>query len=170
VTTAAAVSIAGLFETHLTVADLDRSIRFYREIVGLRLAMHDADAGVAFFWVGDAGGAMLGLWATSAPIGMSLHVAFTTSLEEILQAAERLRELGVSPLSFDGRDAAEPSVIGWMPAAAVFFRDPDGHLLEYLTMLDEAPDPDGRVVSWSAWSGRSHGEAREPTRARARTR
>jgi lactoylglutathione lyase len=30
---------------------------------------------------------------------------------------------------------AEPSVIGWMPAAAVYFRDPDGHLLEYLPML-----------------------------------
>ena len=26
-----------------------------------------------------------------------------------------------------------------MPAAAVYFRDPDGHQLEYLTMLDEPP-------------------------------
>jgi len=45
----------------------------------------------------------------------------------------------------------EPSVIGWMPAASLFFRDPDGHLLEYLTMLDEDPRPDVGVVSWSEW-------------------
>jgi lactoylglutathione lyase len=38
-------------------------------------------------------------------------------------------------------------VIGWMPAAAVYFEEPDGHMLEYLAMLDEAPrraTPGGR--------------------------
>jgi len=30
--------VAGLFETHLTVHDLQRSIRFYRDVVGLALA------------------------------------------------------------------------------------------------------------------------------------
>jgi lactoylglutathione lyase len=39
-----------------------------------------------------------------------------------------------------------------MPAAAVYFRDPDGHLLEYLAMLDEEPRPDSGVVSWSQWT------------------
>jgi lactoylglutathione lyase len=43
-------------------------------------------------------------------------------------------------------------VIGWMPAAAVYFEDPDGHLLEYLAMLDEAPRPEAGVVGWSEWS------------------
>jgi hypothetical protein len=38
-----------------------------------------------------------------------------------------------------------------MPAAAVYFRDPDGHLLEYLAMLDEAPKPDLGIVPWSEW-------------------
>jgi hypothetical protein len=42
-------------------------------------------------------------------------------------------------------------VIGWMPAATLYFRDPDGHLLEYLTMLDEEPRPDLRIVPWSDW-------------------
>ena len=45
----------------------------------------------------------------------------------------------MTPLSFFTTETDEPSVIGWMPAAAVYFRDPDGHLLEYLAMLDEAP-------------------------------
>jgi hypothetical protein len=44
-------------------------------------------------------------------------------------------------------------VIGWMPAAAVYFRDPDGHLIEYLAMLDEPPRPEVGIVSWSDWAG-----------------
>jgi lactoylglutathione lyase len=46
-------------------------------------------------------------------------------------------------------------VIGWMPAAAVYFRDPDGHLLEYLSMLDEAPRIDLGIVPWSQWAERT---------------
>ena len=33
-------------------------------------------------------------------------------------------------------------MISWMPAASVYFRDPDGHMLEYLAMLDEEPRRD----------------------------
>jgi lactoylglutathione lyase len=36
-----------------------------------------------------------------------------------------------------------------MPAAAVYFRDPDGHELEYLAMLEETPRPDLGIVPWS---------------------
>jgi lactoylglutathione lyase len=46
----------------------------------------------------------------------------------------------------------EPVVIGWMPAASVFFTDPDGHLLEYLAMLQEAPRPERGVVRYSEWT------------------
>jgi hypothetical protein len=28
-----------------------------------------------------------------------------------------------------------------MPSAQLYFRDPDGHLLELITLLDEEPDP-----------------------------
>ena len=147
------LTVERLFETHLTVADLDRSIAFYRDVVGLPLALHDAGRGAAFFWIGGSGEAMLGLWAAGpSPLGMSLHVAFGTSLETVLGASARLRELGVTPLAFDATPTDEPSVIAWMPAAAIYFRDPDGHLLEYLAMLDDEPDPRRRVTSWSDWS------------------
>ena len=33
------IQIRGLFETHLTVSDIQRSIRFYCDIVGLRLSL-----------------------------------------------------------------------------------------------------------------------------------
>jgi len=78
-------------------------------------------------------------------------VAFKASLDDVLTACDRLRDLGVTPLSFFADETTEPSVIGWMPAAAVYFHDPDGHLLEYLTMLDEPPRPDAGIVPWSEW-------------------
>jgi lactoylglutathione lyase len=58
----------------------------------------------------------------------------------------------VTPLDFFGEEAREPSVIGWMPAAAVYFHDPDGHMLEYQAMLDDAPRPEVGIVTWSAWT------------------
>jgi lactoylglutathione lyase len=60
-------------------------------------------------------------------------------------------------LSFFTEPTTEPSVIGWMPAAAVYFRDPDGHHLEYLSMLDEQPRPDLGVIAWSEWPGTGDG-------------
>ena len=147
------IPTSGLFETHLTVSDLERSIAFYRDVVGLPIAFQMPERGAAFFWVGGVGNAMLGLWTTgSAPIGLSLHIAFTTSLENVLGASDRLRALGVTPLSFHGTETTEPSVIGWMPAAAVYFRDPDGHLLEYLAMLDDQPDAERGITTWSDWN------------------
>jgi lactoylglutathione lyase len=149
------VPVSGLFEAHLTVSDLSRSITFYRDLVGLPLALELPDRGAAFFWISAPGEAMLGLWSLgSAPMGLSLHIAFETSLEDVLGACERLRSLGVTPLSFFGEETVEPSVIGWMPAASVYFRDPDGHLLEYLAMLDSPPQPECGVLPWSQWAGR----------------
>jgi lactoylglutathione lyase len=150
------VPVRGLFETHLTVSDLPRAIGFYRDVVGLPLALEVADRGAAFFWIGEPGEAMLGLWSTgSMPMGLSLHVAFSVSLQAVLGACRHLRGLGVTPLSFFEQETDEPSAIGWMPAAAVYFRDPDGHLLEYLAMLDEPARPDAGIVSWSQWAGQS---------------
>jgi lactoylglutathione lyase len=147
------VPITGLFEAHLTVADLERSVAFYRDVIGLPLALDLPERGAAFFWVGEPGQSMLGLWSLgSAPMGMTLHVAFATPLDDVLDAPRRLDALGIQPLSFFGEPAREPSVIGWMPAAAVYLRDPDGHLLEYLAMLDEQPRPEAGIVPWSEWS------------------
>lgn len=145
--------IETLFETHLTVTDLDRAIAFYRDAVGLELAYVVSARQAAFFWVGGAGNAMLGLWATgSGPQRMSLHTAFRASLADVLNAPRALRSGGITPLDFAGQPTDEPVVFGWMPAAAVFFRDPDGHLLEYIAMLPQAPQPERGVVPWRLWN------------------
>ncbi len=143
------MNVRGLFETHLTVADLPESVAFYRDVVGLPVAIELPDRGAAFHWIGGPGQAMLGLWSIgSAPMNMQLHVAFAMDLEDVLGAPARLREHGVQPLSFFGEPADQPSYIGWMPAAAVYFRDPSGHMLEYLAMLDERPRAKLGIRPW----------------------
>jgi lactoylglutathione lyase len=97
---------------------------------------------------------MLGLWGIGrSPNRIELHVAMAAALEEVLRAPTFLRERGVTPLSFFGEETDEPSVISWLPAAALYCRDPDGHLLEYLARLDDPAAPDRGVVSWSDWIG-----------------
>ena len=147
------VRIDGLFETHLTVADLDRSIAFYRDVLGMPLAYVVPERGVAFFWIGAPGRAMLGLWKAGDVLRMHLHFAMAVALDELLTAPARLRALGVQPRGFGGEECDEPVVLCWMPAAAVYFVDPDGHSLEFLAMLPDAPRYDVATVSWSAWVG-----------------
>lgn len=150
------VPIRRLFESHLTVTDLERSVGFYRDLVGLPLALEVPERNAAFFWVGGEGDSMLGLWSLgSAPLGLTLHVAFEVTVSALLDAPKTLEALGIAPLSFYGVQTTEPDVIGWMPAASLFFRDPDGHLLEYLAMLDEAPRPDLGILPWSEWLARN---------------
>lgn len=124
------IPIHGLFETHLTVSDLQRSIRFYRDIIGLELALEASERNAAFFWIGDRSSSsssrrsMLGLWSVgTVPLGPNLHVAFeVAAINDLLDAPKRLKDQGIIPLSFFGKESMEPSVIGWMPAAAIYFR------------------------------------------------
>jgi lactoylglutathione lyase len=145
--------IHDLFEAHLTVADLDRAIAFYRDLLGLELAHVVPQRQVAFFWLGAAGNAMLGVWATgSTPQRMVLHTAFRTSVADVIAAPGVLRSAGITPLDFDGNLTDQPVVLAWMPAASVFFHDPDGNVLEFIAMLPDPPRPDLGVVSWREWT------------------
>ncbi len=146
------VAVTGLFEAHLTVKDLATSVAFYRDKVGLELASHRPERHVAFFWLGGRGTSMLGIWEVgTAPLGLRLHVAFASTIEQVLAAPAVLKGLGVVPLGFHGEPVEEPVVIGWMPALSLYFKDPDGHSLEYLAMLPQAPRPQAGIVPYSAW-------------------
>ncbi len=137
----------------MNVADLDASAAFYRDVVGLHLA-HVVARQAVFFWIGPRGNAMLGLWAAGpGPQKMTTHLAFHASLEDVLAAPQALRAAGIVPLDFDGQPTDEPVVLAWMPAASVYFRDPDGHLLEYIAMLSDEPRPDRGIVPWREWRG-----------------
>ena len=95
---------------------------------------------------------MLGLWkAGPAPHRISLHVAFKTDLQDVLDAPRRLRSVNIEPLDFGGNPCDQAVVLAWMPAAVVYFRDPDGNLLEFLAMLPDPPRPVLGVVGWTEW-------------------
>lgn len=54
--------IKGLYETHVQVCNLENSVTFYTEILGLKLAHQDENRRIAFLWVGKDKEFMLGLW------------------------------------------------------------------------------------------------------------
>ena len=143
--------IRGLFETHVNVADLERAMAFYGGVLGLTLGDLEEERRVAFYWVGDVGEAMLGLWEKPAAQVAPQHFAFRCNLEDMVHASEFLRDRGVQGRNFldDGTD--NPMVFGWMPAVALYFRDPDGHSLELISMLPDVARPEVGVVSLEEW-------------------
>ena len=154
------IPIADLFEAHLGVSDLDRAVTFYETRLALPVAHVFPERRVAFFWIGSPGKAMLGLWETGTiPIRVSLHVAFQVVLADLHEAPGRFRKAGIEPSDLDGLPIEEPVVLAWMPAASVYFRDPDNNLLEFITMLPDSPRVDLGVLSWTDWVHR-----RPPTR------
>ena len=70
------IPIRELFETHLTVSDLERAKKFYGGTLGLELAGEFPERDVAFYWLGGRGTSMLGLWQVgSTPQRLGLHIA-----------------------------------------------------------------------------------------------
>lgn len=149
------IPIAGLYESHLTVSDLSRSIVFYRDLVGLELAHTLPDDRAAFFWVGGRHRSMLGLWAIhGSPVRIRSHIAFATELDEVIGSVARLRAAGLVPrCGGGGPETDQPVVFPWMPAASVYFDDPDGNSLEYISLLPQPARPElSGTVLLSEWS------------------
>jgi len=88
----------------------------------------------------------------TGPQRLSLHIAFRADLPDLLHAAVRLRAANVVPLDFWGQPTDEPVVLGWMPAASLYFRDPDGNMLALLSMLSDPPQPELGIVGLSRWN------------------
>ena len=64
---------------------------------------------------------MIGLWeAGMGPQRMNLHVAFSVDLDNLLQAADRLREANIIPLDFAGEPTDEPVVFVGCPLPLSF--------------------------------------------------
>lgn len=144
-----------LYETHIPVADTEISEKFYREIVGLPFAHADRERNIVFLWARSREEGMLGLWGPGSTYGPGEcsgkhHLAFSVSWEDLLALADKLKEHGIQTLGFGGGVLDEPTVIGWMPSAQIYFRDPDGHMVEFISLLPNEPHP-GFVGAWSEW-------------------
>ena len=142
-----------LYETHLPVADTEAARKFYVEVLGLEFAYRDPAGDIVFLFIGSGRRSMLGLWGPSTTYGKTFHrchFAIEIPLSDLLKVGEQLNHLGVSTNNFAGEKTTEPSVIGWMPSAQLYFRDPDGHSLEFISLLDGAPDASfiGPLSKW----------------------
>lgn len=147
--------IKGLFETHLYVADLEQSIAFYKDILGLEQCHIELERQVAFFWIGEPNKAMLGIWQKPKSEIHPRHFAFQCELDFVLnEASAFLKSKGLKATNFlqDGTD--QPMVFAWMPALSIYFKDPDGNSLEFIAMLDGEGNKDLGVISYTDWLNR----------------
>jgi lactoylglutathione lyase len=81
------IPIERLFETHITVSDLQRSINFYRDVVGLEVGLVQPERPAAFMWVGGRGRSMLGIFSLgSCPLTMRHHLSSRPRQNYVLRA------------------------------------------------------------------------------------
>ena len=116
--------IKGLYEVAIRVKDLARAEAFYKDVLGLKEGLRDERRNWLFLYAGgDAGMVVLqedkGEWPPQ-------HFAFTVNEADLRQAAEMLKEKGIS--------VSEPVYHEWMKSVSVYFDDPDGHALELLAL------------------------------------
>ena len=110
--------INGLFETHINVTDLERSMAFYGEVLGLELGLLQEERRIAFYWLGGRGEAMLGLWERPELVQRQ-HFAFRSTVDDIRErVVPFLKGKGLAVHNFLEDDTERPLVIGWMPAIA----------------------------------------------------
>jgi catechol 2,3-dioxygenase len=141
----------------LNVSDLEASVRFYTEVLGLSITDRYPETmmpgGMVFMCVRNDhhGVALVGggkkaegdREATKAAGGSLNHFAFEVgSLDEVFRARTWLQKHGV-PIVFEGRRRAGCQI-------AVEFLDPDGNNLEIYWNLDQV-GTDGHVRPASEW-------------------
>ena len=144
--------ITGLFETHLFVEGLERSIDFYKNTLQLEQCYYEEERRAAFFWIGKPKEAMLGLWEKPIEEIDKRHFAFRCETDFILNHASTfLSNKGLKPYNFLKDNTTEPMVFAWMPALAIYFNDPDGHSLEFISILEGDAKPELGVISYQKW-------------------
>lgn len=144
--------ITGLYETHVFVENLDNSINFYKNILGLKQCYFDKERRAAFFWIGKPKEAMLGLWEKPKEEIDKRHFAFRCDKDFILNnATDILKKNGLNPYNFLKDKTEKPMVFAWMPAIAIYFNDPDGHYLEFISILEGEGKPELGIISYEEW-------------------
>lgn len=109
--------VTGIQHVNLTVADLERSRRFYQDVLGFQSSFSKGST----VWL-EAGGDLLGLSLGDPPTEQPNHWGFrVTSAAEVDAWAERLVEHRVK---------IEKGPYTRSDGRSVYFRDPDDYVLE----------------------------------------
>ncbi len=147
--------IKGLYEAHLPVSNLEKSIEFYKKL-DLEIAYQNEK--LAFFWI-EKGHSWLGLWETdrvNTPYHPSTrHVEFHVGIEEIQDVKIWLEQKGIQLKSaFGFPPEKQPLVLPNNPNAhaAIYFQDPDGNSLELITPLRLDFEEEFQMMSLEEWN------------------
>jgi len=144
--------IKGLYEAHLPVSNLEKSIEFYKKL-GLKMAYEDDNT--AFFWIEEKM-SWLGLWKgkeVETPYHPSLrHIAFRVDYEFMKDSVNWLGERDIQAMPFGKRKDSEPFVRPNQGNASVYFNDPDGNSLEFMCFVEVPEDlknhPSCTIEEW----------------------
>lgn len=119
--------IVGVQDVYVLVADMERAIRFYRDLLGLAVTYNDGH------WAAlDVGGVRFGLHGTGGmPVpaiprdagGAKAGATLTLRSTKLDEDVDRLRSVGV-------RFLGEINRADW--GAVISFEDPDGNILKLM--------------------------------------
>ncbi|TJY43875.1 metallothiol transferase FosB [Cohnella pontilimi] len=118
------MNVQGINHFCFSVSDLERSIRFYQEVLGAKLLVKGRK--LAYF---DLNGLWIALNEEDVDRSRNnrtyTHIAFTVDDENFDGLMQRLKELKVEVLPGRVRDERDKK--------SVYFLDPDGHMFEFHT-------------------------------------
>jgi len=130
-------ALKGVAHFSIPVSDVDRSVKFYTEIVGCKFFGQRPDKGITFL---DAGGVCVLLIKKPAPIARGapkmshgVHHAFMLDASEYQASVDNLRKNGVDVFFEEDRRG------GVIDGPRAYFRDPDGTTLEYISRTAYGP-------------------------------
>ncbi|WP_329243129.1 VOC family protein [Streptomyces canus] len=130
----------------LNVTDLDRSLAFYRDVLGFTPLAEGKEEGRRYAFLGDGENLALTLWQQAGQpyaaerAGLHHLALEADTIEKVREYEEALREYGV--------DFAYEGVVAHREGAGsggIFFHDPDGTRLEISVPsgAEESPAPSG---------------------------
>jgi catechol 2,3-dioxygenase-like lactoylglutathione lyase family enzyme len=158
----------GINHLALVCKDMDRTVAFYQDVLGMRLTktielaqgvgkhyFFDCGGGdqLAFFWFRDGPDSVDAqtLSRITATPGTMNHVAFNVSADQLDSYRERLLELGIECTPVVNHDDSETGVSeGISPSTfvrSIYFRDPDGTQLEFAAWARELGEDDVQFKS-----------------------
>ena len=132
--------IKGIAHFSIPVSDVERSRDFYVDVVGCKHLFTAPKGHMSFI---DAGGACLILVQQDGPINAKLqdsdgvHHSFAIEEGRFAAAVERVKKHGVEVIGEEDRQG------GVVNGPRVYFRDPDGTVLEFINLTSYVTEKRG---------------------------